>query len=181
MQTQQSHDLKKIPVSVSITVILVLIFSLYFGAALKDLPCGKDMISSIQSQFVHTDYYHLTANILSLYALSRVERQIGSRQFFSLIMFLVIFTAIIEVIVHKLIPNMTCSIGFSGILFGILAWEIVSKGNVDITMLISIGSLVIIPSMKSKRASLSGHVIGAAAGIVGGLLWKKIGLVKNGN
>lgn len=177
MQTQQSHDLKKIPVSVSITVFLVLIFSLYFGAVIKDLPCGKDMISSIQSQFVHADYYHLTANILFLYALSRVERRIGSNQFFSLIIFLVIFTAIIEVIVHKIIPNMTCSIGFSGILFGILAWEIASKGNIDITMLLSIGSLVIIPSMKSKRASLSGHAIGAIAGIIGGLMWKKLGLL----
>lgn len=165
---------KDIPVSLFLAVSIVVVFSLYLTTAIKTIPCGKDVMSSFMNNFVHLDYYHLTANLFALYALSRVERDIGGKRFMGLIIFLLFFNSIAEVTTHKLFPGIPCSIGFSGVLFGVMTWEIVSKKDIDILILLSITTIVILPSIQNSKSSLMGHAVGAVAGIVGGLLWKKI-------
>jgi len=169
----QEH-FKDIPVSLFIAVSIVVVFSLYLTTAIKTIPCGKNVMSSFMSNFVHLDPYHLMANLFALYALSRVERDIGGKRFMGLIIFLLIFNSIAEVTAHKLFPEMPCSIGFSGVLFGIMTWEIVSKKELDIILVASIAAMVVLPSVQNPKASLMGHAVGAVAGVVGGLLWKKI-------
>lgn len=65
------------------------------------------------------DYYHLSSNLLGLYAISRIEYRIGLKKFILLIVFLLIFNSIIEMALYKTVPTTKCSVGFSGVLFGI--------------------------------------------------------------
>ena len=86
--------IKNVPVSVFLAVGVIVIFSLYATTALKEIPCGKDVMSLFYSNFVHVDVYHLLSNIFALYALSRVEITIGSKKFIALIVFLLLFNTL---------------------------------------------------------------------------------------
>jgi membrane associated rhomboid family serine protease len=164
---------KNIPVSLFFSISIIVIFALYITTAIKSIPCGKDIFSVFYSNFIHVDIYHLTGNILALYSLSRVERAIGVKKFFGLIIFLLIFTTIAEVTFYKMYPKEPCSVGFSGVLFGIVSWELITTKKLDYTLLLSIFFMVILPSLTNSKISLTSHIIGAMAGIVGGVIWKK--------
>ena len=116
-------NFKEHPICSFISVLIILIFSLYATNAIKIVPCEKDMLSIFMSQFVHTDFFHLASNLYGIYSLSRVEHKYGPKKFFSLIFFLLLLNTIAEAILHKLIKS-PCSIGFSGILYGVLTFEI---------------------------------------------------------
>lgn len=163
-----------IPVTLFLAVSIVVVFSLYLTTAIKTIPCGKDVMSKFYSNFVHIEPYHLMANLFALYALSRVERELGAKRFIGLIVFLLIFTTLTEVVIHKAYNQLPCSIGFSGILFGIMAWELVTKRKLDMVLVLSIIALVAAPTIQNPKASLMGHSVGAVAGVVGGLLWNKL-------
>ena len=60
----------------------------------------------------------------------------------------------------------TCSIGFSGVLYGLLAWNILTDRNISMESLITIIVLVIEPSLTSANVSFSGHALGAVSGII---------------
>jgi len=163
---------KDIPVSLFLAVSIVLVFALYLTTVLKTVPCGRNILSSFCGNFVHIDLFHLAANLITLYTLARVERDIGVKRFSFLIIFLLIFTSIVEVTMHKIFPNMACTIGFSGILFGIMAWELTTKRGLDLLVVISIIGVAVMPTIQNpERASLLGHLVGVASGIIGGLLW----------
>jgi hypothetical protein len=163
---------KDIPVSLFLSVSIVLVFALYVTTVLKTIPCGRNILSSFCGNFVHIDLFHLAANLVTLYTLTRVERDIGAKRFSLLILFLLIFTSVMEVIAHKIFPDIACTIGFSGILFGIMAWELTTKRGLDLLVVISIVGVAVMPTIQNpKRASLLGHLVGVLSGIIGGLLW----------
>ena len=170
-----SSQFKDIPVSLFLAVSIVIVFALYVTTAIKTIPCGKDILSSFYSNFVHIEPYHLMANLFALYTLARVEKDIGPKRFGALIVFLLLFTSIVEVISHKLFSKLPCSIGLSGVLFGIMTWELTTTKELNIMILISIAGIVVTPSIQDPKASLIGHAMGAIAGIIGGILWKSIG------
>jgi membrane associated rhomboid family serine protease len=175
MDTKHGLDLNQIrdvPVSVLLAVTLVVIFSLYLTNLLKAVPCGKKGLSILLGNFVHIDFYHLMANLFALYSLSRIEIRLGWRKFIGLVLFLLVCNTLAEVAVHMAYPNIPCSIGFSGVLFGMMAWELVSMKQLDIMLLLSILLAVVYPSFTSTNVSLSGHLVGAISGVIGGLLWK---------
>ena len=167
--------LKKIPVSVFITLTIVLIFGLYATTALKQIPCGKDITNVLYGNFVHIDIYHLLSNIFALYALSRVEISIGWKSFLALICFLLFFNTLAETAMYRIFKTLKCSIGFSGVLFGIATWELVNNKGFDWFIGLSVLTMIAGPSINNPKASLIGHSIGAISGIIGGLLWSKIG------
>lgn len=167
-------DVRIVPVSSFIAISIIIIFSLYATTALKTIPCGKNLLSNFNSNFVHTDPYHLISNLYALYALSRVEISLGPKKFFILVLFLLLVNTLFEGAVHKMSPNIPCSIGFSGVLFGIMTWEIVTNKGLDFYIATSIGAMVIMPSLQNQNASLMGHLVGAVSGVLGGLLWSKI-------
>ena len=173
-QFNYTKSTSDVPVSLFLAVSIIIVFSLYLTTAIKTLPCGKDLMSSFLSNFVHVEPYHLMGNLIALYALSRVEKDIGTKSFISLIIFLLLFTSIVEVSVHKLFPSLPCSIGLSGILFGIFSWDLVTYSEIDIFLVFSIIATVTMPSLKNSNVSLIGHAIGAISGVIGGLIWKKI-------
>jgi len=166
-------QIKEVPVSLFLSISLIIIFLLYATTIIKSVPCNKDLLSVFYSNFVHIDLYHLMGNIFALYALARVEIALGAKTFFGLIIFLIIFNSLIEILIYKLIPGLTCGIGFSGILFGIMTWELVTNRKLDYLLVVSIIFIVVLPSFQNKNVSLLGHSVGAFSGIVGGLIWVK--------
>ena len=166
-------DFKKIPVSILVGIILIVVFLLYNTNILTKLPCENTIPNIFAGTFTHVEMAHLLSNLFALYALSRVEEEMGSKSFRWLLIFLLVFNTLIEYVVRS-IWDFKCSIGFSGILFGLITWEIVSNKNISIEVILSIIVIVIGPSMQNKQLSLEGHAIGAVSGIVGALLWKVI-------
>ena len=167
-------QIKDVPVSVFLAVSIIVIFSLYATTALKEIPCGKDVMSLFYSNFVHIDIYHLLSNLFALYALSRVELAMGGKKFTALIVFLLLFNTVAEAIGNKIFRGLPCSIGFSGVLFGVAAWEMVTNKGFDWLVALSLVVMVAAPTIKNPKASLAGHAVGAIAGIVGALLWSKV-------
>ena len=164
---------KEVPVSVLIAVSIVVIFSMYATTALKEIPCGKDVMTVFYSNFVHVDMYHLLSNIYALYALSRVELSMGGKRFTGLIVFLLLFNTLAETVMYRIFKGLPCSIGFSGVLFGVAAWEMATTQDFDWVMVSSLITMVAGPSIQNPKASLMGHAVGAVAGVIGGLMWSK--------
>jgi membrane associated rhomboid family serine protease len=163
-------NFKEYPICSFISVLIITIFSLYATNAIKTIPCEKDMTSIFISQFIHTDFLHLVSNVYGIYSLSKVENKYGPKKFFGLIIFLLVFNTIVEGVLHKII-NTPCSIGFSGILYGVLTFELVCD-KFDYLLLGSIVTNIFIGKVFKSNVSLQGHLIGAISGIVGGLLFK---------
>lgn len=165
---------KKKYVSVFIAVFMIIIFSLYTTKAIVSLPCDKNMTDIFLNSFIHIDSFHLFINLYTLYTFSRIEILLGTKKFFMLITFLLFMNTIFKNIMHKITNKIPCSIGFSGVLFGIMSWEIVTNKGFDINTASSIMLLVILPSLQLKNISFTGHFIGAISGIISGLLFNKI-------
>ena len=167
--------IKEVPACAFISICLILVYSLYVTNIIERVPCDNNNLDSqMISNFVHFEYSHLLSNLFGLYSLSRVEKEIGPKKFIYLCVSLLILNSIFEIIIHKLRPSEKCSVGFSGVLFGITTWEIITKEEVDIYLLITIVLLIVIPSLKYKKISLSGHCIGALSGIIFGLVYNKL-------
>ena len=173
-------NFKQVPVSVMIAVSIVVIFSLYATSAIKEIPCGKDVMSIFYGNFVHVDIYHLLSNIYALYALSRVELSMGGKQFTGLIVFLLVFNTLAESLTHKMFKDLKCSIGFSGILFGVTAWEMSTTQDLDWVLISSLLAMVVGPTIQNPKSSLMGHAVGAVVGMMGGIIWSKI-ITRNKN
>lgn len=165
----------KVPVSTFFAISLIIVFLLYFSTLIKTIPCGTNIMTTFYRNFIHIDIYHLLSNLFALYALSRIEVKIGLKRFLLLISFLLVFNTVVETIFYKINPSYKCSIGFSGILFGVLTWELCMTRQLNIYLIISIIILVCTPSLKSENISLIGHAIGAFSGVVGGIIWRRFG------
>jgi len=165
--------LKNNPVCSFISALLIIVFSLYVTNAIKNIPCDKNMTDIFISNFIHTDYLHLVSNLYGIYSLSRLEIVLGPKKFILMVCFLLLCNTILETLLHKII-DAPCSIGFSGILYGVLAFEIVYTNKIDYFILTSILSGIVVDKIKNKKSSLSGHIIGIISGIFYGLLYKKV-------
>jgi membrane associated rhomboid family serine protease len=166
---------KNIPVSIFLAIIIVFIYALYLTSVIKAVPCARNFVSTFLSNFVHIDPYHLVANLIAIYALSRVEEEIGAKRFIGLIVFLLVFNTIAETLLYKF-TKIPCAIGFSGVLFGVMTWEIVARHELNWLLLVA---MIIIPSIQNPRASVISHAIGAFAGIVVGTFWKHEKKIEN--
>jgi membrane associated rhomboid family serine protease len=165
---------QNVPVSVFMAVTIIVIFLLYATTIIKTIPCNKDILSTFYSNFIHIDFYHLIGNLIAFYGLSRIEQNLGTKNFILLIVFLLVFNTLAETIIYKLFPSIKCSIGFSGVLFGLITWELIKNKQLDITLIASILFMVFLPSIQNPKASLSGHLVGAIAGILSGIIWAKL-------
>jgi membrane associated rhomboid family serine protease len=167
-------DPKDVPVTVFISLSMIVIFLMFNAKVITSLPCGKSIHEVFISNFIHVDTTHLISNMYALYTISRVEQEMGFIPFIHLLIFLLIVNTIAELSIRRIWKDLPCSIGFSGILFGLFTWELVSKKKIDIEMLLAIVIMVVGPSLNNKNISLSGHFIGALSGMLAGVSWNFI-------
>lgn len=159
------------PISSFLSIILIIIFLLYTTSIIKSVSCSNDVLTIFYNNFVHTDFSHIVANLVSLYALSRVETKLSSKKFILLIIYLLIFNTVLETFANRLF-NMPCTIGFSGVLFGILAFDSFAFNTIDTYLVLSIVLQVLLPSFTVKNVSFLGHAIGAFSGILAAVILK---------
>lgn len=153
-----------------IFIILILIFVRH-GILNYPFSCKHTILSIAYRNLVHNNIFHILINLYSLYVLSRIERQIGFQKFLQLVSVIFILATLMEYILSKQI-YVNCSIGFSGILFGLLAWEMITERDIDLKLIAMLTFIVVRPNLMSRRASLVGHSVGAISGAIVGLLWK---------
>lgn len=163
--------LSKRPVFGTISAGLIVVMGLYIFGILKEVPCGNGTIETLNRTFIHLDTVHILSNLFVFYVLSRIEVIHGSSFFATLIVQLLAITTIFEILLKQFI-NAPCSVGFSGILFGLVVWELLYDRNLSLVLLISVGAMVVTPSLQNPKASLTGHTIGALSGLVLALYYR---------
>ena len=171
-QIQFKSLIKDVPVSTFIAISIIVIFLLFNAKVVTAVPCDKSINNVFMSNFVHIESTHLIFNLYALYTISRVEQEIGFKSFIWLLIFLLIFNTLVELLVRHVWKDSKCSIGFSGILFGLFTWELVSKKELDAQLMLAILLMVVGPSLQNKQVSFTGHAVGAISGIIAAIIWK---------
>jgi len=163
-------------ITLTISLIIIVIYALYKIEFIKNIPCEKDVLSILKSNFVHTDGAHLMANLYGLYAVSNIETKLGTDNFVWLFLFILVISTLTEYIIKQTF-DVKCSIGISGILMGLLTWNIIISNKVNgkhnLESIIAVVILVAYPSIKCKNSSLSGHLSGALSGFLATLFYNK--------
>ena len=165
---------EKIPISMSIGVVLIIIFILFNTGVLTKVPCEGTLHNIFASTFTHVELTHLLSNLCALYVLSRIEEDMGYKSFIWLLIFLLSFNILVVCFIRNILKDNKCSIGFSGILYGLMAWEIFSEKKISLDISVAILVLVFGPALQSKNISLRDHIIGVISGLIGGFIWSLI-------
>ena len=142
-----------------INIVIYLLIQMKFFDTVN--ICNDDILSRIQGSLVHVNFTHLAMNLIGLYILSEIEKVIGSENFIKLVLFIIALSSIIETVLKT-----SCSIGFSGVLYGLLAYEMFIKKKIKLDIIIVLVSLCFINDNNSN-ISHSGHLIGFISGIAG--------------
>ena len=154
--------------SVCLTLAMTAVFIAYSLKALVTLPCGNDVVSIIESQFVHVNFVHLASNLLALWYLVNIEHTFGSARFAAL----VVAIAVVSSVVDSVIGHRGCSIGFSGVVFGLFAWSALTTTGSKLRNIAVVAMLLV--ANIGPRVSLRSHAIGAASGAVIALCYNAI-------
>jgi membrane associated rhomboid family serine protease len=152
-------------ISIGISIFLILVFISYHINLLNSLPCNNNFLNVLLTNFIHIDPHHLLSNLYSLFALSKLESEIGKVKYSKLLLLLLFFTTLFEYIYKNIIKNTICSIGFSGILFGLFTYDLVAKKGIDINIIFSM-ILMLYNSSQGKNISNVGHIFGIFAGLI---------------
>ena len=159
------------PVFAFISTVLIVVAVLYGTGVLKSVPCGPGVLKGLNRTLIHANGAHIAANLFAFFVLSRIEAKYGSRFFAALLVQIAVAAAVIELTIHQFF-HVPCAVGFSGILFGLTAWEMVNSRDVNFTLLLSLAAMTVAPSLESSKVSLIGHSIGTVAGLAVALYYK---------
>jgi membrane associated rhomboid family serine protease len=160
------------PLSTTVIVAFTLIAFHFFGGQsylnCNDTSAGRQVIHSM----LHGNLFHLFVNILTFIQLYRLEQMLGARNYFVLIIIILILSSLLYWVLNKFLygSEVVCSVGFSGVLFGLLVWSrmMLGGGSFDLKELALWFAVLVIPVLQNPQISLLGHLSGL---IVGVLLW----------
>lgn len=156
-------------VTITLAVLMFIIYILYKAKAVKNIPCGNDLGSIVVSQFVHVSFVHLAANLFTLWYLANLERNLGWKKFILLVLVIALISSVIDTIIGDHAGKRDCSIGFSGVLFGLVAWSVLTNGGFKWYNLAMVAGLVL--TNMGPHISVRGHVIGAVTGLILALIY----------
>lgn len=152
----------KRPVSLLIAIILILV---YIFAPKELIDCDdKSAKQHIINSFFHAGLFHLLSNLFTLYQVSKLEEIYGSIPFLILVLAILLLSNFI----HSLIPDAKCTIGFSGVLIGLIIFDRLLNNNwlIDLDLIQYILITVVVPYFRSPNLSILGHLSGALAAII---------------
>ena len=147
-----------------LSVIMFIIYGTYTKKNNK-IPCDNDLFQIMQRNFIHIDINHFMTNMITFYVLVVNLNKDGITMSI-LITSILFFSVIIEYLFALLNTKRTCSIGFSGILYGLISIYMLTKRKLDLALISSLGIMVLRSSLVSSKVSLSGHAIGAISGVI---------------
>lgn len=171
--------IEKIPICVFLSTVIIIVFLLITFMNIKSFYCDNKLLESFYSNFIHIEPYHLGSNLFSLYAISRIEKKLGSKNFFFLLLSILSINTIIEYVLKKNF-DICCGIGFSGVLFSLFTFELIISKKLDLYLISSIILSVYVPSVNNENISFWGHATGTITGLIIGTLYKKYN-IKNIN
>lgn len=152
------------PVSIGLGATLATVFGLYRSGKFQTLDCSNTYGATVKRDFIHLDTYHLLVNLLSLFYVSGLEAQIGSVRFLALVGSIVLIAALATMGITRLF-NVKCSIGFSGIILGLMAFALLTgRKELNWVPLLYLVAVSVAPT--GQNISVSGHLIGIATGVV---------------
>jgi membrane associated rhomboid family serine protease len=152
-----------------VSIVLVAIWIAYATKKLTKIPCQNTLLAGVQRNFIHIELPHLAANLFTFWVLSRIEDRMGSAVYAGLIAALLVIFTLSEYAIGRAAigKNPKCSIGFSGILFGLVAWELLTaRTKLDWQLVLALAAMIITPSLASRKVSFTGHLLGAVCGLV---------------
>ena len=145
-------------------IINITVFLLYSQNAISTSHmCDKTLIANISQNFTHLEIAHIVLNLLAFYNLQNLELHYGSYKYAQIILILVLFQSFITYIINKNF-NLTCSIGFSGVIFGLYMLDFFRLKDINTTNIMFALFMIIQPSLYYRNVSLSGHLIGGLSG-----------------
>lgn len=153
------------PVTSFMITVLIVVFAMYSIGVLKDIPCGEGVLKGLNRTFIHANWKHIASNLFAFIVLSRIEDRYGPKFFGILIVNLLVITTMIELLAFQFF-NVPCSVGFSGIIFGLISWELMNEKDINLTLFLGLAGMVVYPTLQDSKASLLGHGIGAVAGLL---------------
>ena len=160
LKIENCNDVK---ISILLFITIIIIYLLNITNIIKNIPTQKNLLSNFYSNFFHIEITHLIRNLVGLYALSRIEINIGFKKFIKVIILILLFNSIFETILYIVFPTLACSIGLSGILYSLATYELCSSKDIDYFLLFYIFINIMVPS---NNASIASHLIGAISGII---------------
>lgn len=133
--------------------------------------CDKTLSKSFMRQLHHGNMKHLTSNLVALTSLSySIERIITWQYYLLIIITIYIISSFIDYLLsNQNIIHINCSIGFSGIVFGILGWSLINQRGFDQKLLMDL-AILMYPSLTTPNISFSGHLVGLLSGMLTYLL-----------
>lgn len=144
--------------SILISTIILIIYLFYNLNIINTIPCNQDISSKILANFIHIDFMHLISNLSGLYLLSKLEYQVGSKNFLKIFFLITIVLSLLEYSLKT-----KCSIGISGVIYGLVAYEMFKFKNIDLNI---ISTLVILFLFSGKsKISHTGHLLGFISGL----------------
>jgi len=152
---------------ISIIVGIIILITFFFPqlGIIGTVDCYERSVKQyMTNSFYHANLMHLAFNMFALYQLSILEEHYGSFKFGIILVSLLILSNFI----HYLIPDQNCTVGFSGVLIGLIVFDKFFNSNwiLDITMIELVVLLVILPYLSNRRVSFFGHLSGIIAGIM---------------
>ena len=134
---------------------------------------NSNISNTIYKKFQHFSLYSLIKTIVILISLMRIEKELGSNEFFQLLIFSFFSNIILENIIFKLLKIPCESSGLKGILVSIAIWDILETESVDYYVLFTTLYYVGKPIICYNKNSIS-RIVGVAVGIISSILWALI-------
>lgn len=155
---------------VTLFIIIILIFVHFTGTAQALTDCSTHTIPQyMKHSLVHADIIHLAVNLITFISLIYMEKKYGSTKYSVLIIILLFLSSFIHLFIHF----GSCSVGFSGVLIGLIIYHRMISNNFtfDIDFFKQLGFLLLVPWLMNPRISLTGHTAGAIAGLMLALVY----------
>jgi hypothetical protein len=151
------------PVSAAIALLLVLVWVCTKCDVMR-VRASRTLANQLLSSVEHDSVVHLAMSLVGLYLTSRMEIDYGSPLFAALVLCALLLSAMLEFSFRMVSKTTPWSIGFGGVIIALATFNLM-----DAPSLRAFGFLLLIilyPNLTNPEASLTGHLSGAAAGLL---------------
>lgn len=127
----------------------------------KSQYCENTLKNAVIRQFLHGSTVHFTSNIFVMMDVSaNIMNKITVGKFVILILLIFVLCVLMDWMFYH-----ECSIGLSGVVFGLVTWLMLSNRGISKRVAIDLGVLLY-PSVINSKISFGGHAMGIVAGAI---------------
>lgn len=151
-----------------ILIILFIIFEIY------PIPCNSESLGlTLINTLNHVNYIHLITNLAAFIVLWPEEIKIKTNWFLLLVLSLIILTSLTEWGISLLRHNERCAVGFSGVIYALIAFFICQQTQFNWSILIAL-IIPLAPALFTPGIAWESHLIGFTVGFIIGLITRVV-------